>query len=113
MINKVIAIIGLAQIDSNWSKIPIKENIYNMTDGWFKIRRISTGYNRFTTSDGTFKSGGTYIILMDEVSCREIAISQELQNLGRWSWKILWGKNNVRTITITVYCPTVSAGAGG
>ena len=44
MINKGIAIIGLAEIDSNWSKIPIKENIYNMTDGWLKTRRISTGY---------------------------------------------------------------------
>ena len=44
MINKGIAIIGLAEIDSNWSKTPIKENIYNMTDGWLKTRRISTGY---------------------------------------------------------------------
>ena len=34
MINEGIAIIGLAEVISNWSKIPIKENMYNRrTDG--------------------------------------------------------------------------------
>ena len=49
MINEVIQIVGLSEVNSSWSKIPIKENIYNRTEEWFKIRRISTGYNRFTT----------------------------------------------------------------
>ena len=76
MINKGIAIIGLAEIDSNWSKIPIKENIYNSMDRWFKTRSISAGYNRVATSDGPFKSGGTAIMEVGEVSSRAI---------GSWS----------------------------
>ena len=35
MINGEIVIIGIAEVNINWSKIPIKENIYNRTDGWF------------------------------------------------------------------------------
>ena len=67
MINEGISIIGLTEVNINWSKIPIKENIYNRMDGYLKTRRISTGYNRVTTSDGPFKSGVTAIIAVDEV----------------------------------------------
>ena len=42
MINEVIAIVVLAEVNSNWSKITIKEDIYDRTDGWFKTRSIST-----------------------------------------------------------------------
>ena len=44
-INEEIAIIGIAEINSDWSKIPMKENIYNRKDGWIKTKRIITGYN--------------------------------------------------------------------
>ena len=33
MINEGISIIGLTEVNSNWSKIPIKGNIYNRTNG--------------------------------------------------------------------------------
>ena len=68
MINEVISIVGLSEVNFNWSKINIKENIYNSTEGWFKTSRIRTGHNRVTNSDGTFQSGGTSIITVDEVS---------------------------------------------
>ena len=45
MINEGISIIVLAEVNSNWIKIPIKENIYNRTDLWFKTKMIRTGYN--------------------------------------------------------------------
>ena len=44
-INEGISTIGLAEVNRNWSKIPIKENIYNRTDGWLKTRNINKGYN--------------------------------------------------------------------
>ena len=67
MINERIAIIGLVEVNSNFSKIPVKDNIYNNTDGWFETRSISTGYNRVTISDVPFQSGGIYIMAVDEV----------------------------------------------
>ena len=60
----------------NWSKIIIKENIYNSICGWFKTRRVSTGYNRVTTSDVKFQSGGTAIMVVDELSCIVIKTGQ-------------------------------------
>ena len=78
-----------------------------------KKRRISTEYNQGTTSDGPFQSVGTSIMAVDEVSCREVAIWQELRNLGCWSWMLLQGNINVRTIIITKYRPKLSASAGG
>ena len=68
MINEGIAIIGLVEIKINWSKIPIKYNIYNSTYRWFKTSRISTGYNRVTISDEPLQIGGTYIMVVDGLS---------------------------------------------
>ena len=82
MINEGISIVCLAEVNINWSKIPIKENVYNRKDGWFETIRISTGYNQVTASDGLFQIGVTAIVAVDEVSCRVIAIGQELRTLG-------------------------------
>ena len=113
MINEGISIIGLAEVNSNWSKIPIRENIYNRTEGWFKTRSISTIYNRVAISGGTFQSGGTAIMAVDGVSCRSIGTGQEFRNLGCWPWMLLQGNKNMRTRIITAYCPTASASSGG
>ena len=67
VINEVISIVGIAKVNSDWGKTPIKENIYNRTDGWFKARRISTGYIQVTTSNGLFQNGGTSIMVVDEI----------------------------------------------
>ena len=45
MINEGIAIIGLAEVNSDWKKNPIKDHIYNRTNRCFKTGRISRGYN--------------------------------------------------------------------
>ena len=50
---------------------------------------------------------------VDEVSCRAIEIGQEFRNLGRWSWMLMQGKNNVRTMIVTTYCPIVNSIIGG
>ena len=64
MLNEGIEIIRIAEVNSNWSKIPIIDNLYNSTDEWFKTSRISTGYNRGTISDGKFQSVGTTILVV-------------------------------------------------
>ena len=65
MINEGIAIIGLAEVNSNWIKNLIRENIYNRVDGCFKTRRIGTGYRKFTISGRPFQSRGTDIVVVD------------------------------------------------
>ena len=85
MINEGIAVVELAELNSNRSKIPIKYNIYNRTYGWFKTGMIITGYNQVTTSDGLFQIVGTSIMLVDEVSHRAIIPVQEFRNMSRWS----------------------------
>ena len=77
-INEEISIIGITEVNSNWNKITIKDNMMNRTGGWFKTRSISIGYNWATISDGPFQSVGTAIMEVDEVSCRSISICQYL-----------------------------------
>ena len=108
MINKGIAIVGLAEVNSNWSKFPLK--IIHILGR--KSRSITTGDKRVTTYDVTFQIGGTSIMAIDEISCREIETGKEFRNLGRWSWMLLQGKKNVITKIITRYFHTLSASAG-
>ena len=77
---------GITKVNSNWSKIPIKDHIYNRTDGWFKTRSISTGYDLANNTDGMYQSGGTAIMAMNEVSCRDIEIGHVLRNMSHLSW---------------------------
>ena len=84
MLNEVISIIGITEVNIHGIEIPIKENIYTRTDVWFKARSISTGYNLVTIYDGPFQSGVTYIMAVDEVSCRVITIGLEFSIMGRW-----------------------------
>ena len=112
MINEGISILGLSEVKSNWSKIAIKYNIYNSTDGWLKTRRISTGYNRVTTYKRRFQNGAIDIMAVAETSCKAIARGQYFWNLGWCSWMLLQGRNNIVTIIVDAYCPTVSASAG-
>ena len=81
-INEGILIVGLTEVNSNWSKISTTKNIYNRSDGLLNTRRTKTGYNRVTMYDVPFQSGGTSIMLVDEVSCRAITPGQEFRNLG-------------------------------
>ena len=76
MINEGIAIVGIAEVNSNWIKIPVKDDIYNRADGWFKTRSISRGFNRVTASYGPFQSGVTAIMAVNEVSRRVIETGQ-------------------------------------
>ena len=76
MMNEGKSIKGIAEVNINWSKIPIKENIYNSTDRWFKKMRKITGYNRVTISGGSFQSGGAAIMEVDKLSCRAIGTGQ-------------------------------------
>ena len=43
MINEGISIVALSEVNINWSKSPIKENIYNRNYEWVNIRIINTG----------------------------------------------------------------------
>ena len=67
MITEVTAIVGIAEVNSHWSKFPMKDIIYNRTYWWSKTRSISIGYNPVATSDGTVQSGGTAIMAVDEL----------------------------------------------
>ena len=57
-------------------------------------RRIITGYNRIAIYDVPFQSGGTVIMAVDEVTCRSIAIGQELQTLSCWSLMMIMRRKN-------------------
>ena len=56
MINEGIVIIEISEVNSNWSKIPIREKLYNRTDIWFKTRRISTRYKKSPSTVDHFKA---------------------------------------------------------
>ena len=65
MKNEGMSIIGPSEVNIASSKIPIKENIYNRTYGWFKTSSIITVYNQFAISGGTFQNRGTAIMAID------------------------------------------------
>ena len=44
--NGEVSILGLAEVNIDWRKVPLKENLYNQTDGYYKTCRISIAHNK-------------------------------------------------------------------
>ena len=40
-----IDILGLSEINKDWRKVPYQRSLWNVTDGWFEHRRITTATN--------------------------------------------------------------------
>ena len=67
--NGEVSILGLAEVNIDWRKVPLKENLYNQTDGYNKTCRISIAHNKKVARYGPLQSGGAATIAMNEIAC--------------------------------------------
>ena len=82
MHNGEVSILVLAEVNSNKRKLPLEENLYHQTDGWYKTVRINTAQKKQTTGNGPFQSGGTATMYMNEIACRVLDSRNDPREFG-------------------------------
>ena len=104
--NKVDVILGLAETNVNWSRVPAKDTLWESTRTWFEHRIISVGYNiRDKVGKHKQQQGGTATLLKDKIAHRHRDNGFDETGLGRWAWVRIAGKQGCVTRFVNVYCP--------
>ena len=100
-----VDIMAMSELNVNWRIISKKNTINEITRGWFENQRVITSYNQRDRTCKKFQPGGTAIISRDEMALRVMESGQDTRKIGRWSWQLLRGKNNIKLRVISIYFP--------
>ena len=87
--NGEVSILGPAKVNINWIKVPLKQNLYDQTDGSYKTCRINKANTKKTAEDRTFQGESTENIAMNEIVFHFLNYKNEPREYGRWSSIIL------------------------
>ena len=100
-----IDILGLTEVNNNWSKAETHDNIWERTYGWYRQRKMATSYNSKQISSSQFQRGGTITLATEKMAGRTIEARSDKNKMGRWSWILLKGKEGKSIRAITMYRP--------
>jgi hypothetical protein len=105
-----VDILGMAEINKDWRKIPQKDTLWTVTNGWFEYRRLTTSINQMVKATSQVQYGGTLLMAMDHLAHSIISVESDDRQLGRWSTFLCRGKNQAKLRIISAYCPCKSNG---
>jgi hypothetical protein len=103
-------IIGLAETNLHWKKLPGKDRWDERSRGWWDNSKHVISYNTLSSPQFTHQPGGTLSITRGDTSFRVISQGCDKSNMGRWSWTLISGRRGVTTRIITAYRPCASKG---
>ena len=104
--------IGLSEVNKDWRRIPSTQSIHGTMSSWTEHCRVKLAYNTHGPADRDYLVGGTASIALGEAVFRVSGQHSDDRRLGRWSWFVLTGKNQLKTAIITCYCPVISHSPG-
>ena len=100
-----IDIIGWAEVGIAWQKCKSTHKLYTrFKDMRWRQFRSSTSNNK-REAFSTRQFGGTATIAINECSSRVTSTGADETGLGRWSWLLLEGRNDVKVRIVTAYNP--------
>lgn len=100
-----VGIMGMAETGVNWHKVAKTATIWERTTGWFENQRVSAAFNRRDKSATRAQPGGTALIIQGRAALGVAKHGQDPRRLGRWTWSMIEGKNNLRTRILSAYVP--------
>ncbi len=105
-------VFGMAEMNTNWRLLPKRMSFYELSRGWFEHQHVTTAYNSRDRFCKQHQPGGTALFCKDEMGLRQISSGHDSRNLGRWSWMLFRGKDQIKLRVLSVYVPIVSRLAG-
>ena len=95
-------IFGFTEFGKNEDKIPYQNRPSTQVRGWMNNVCTQTEWLK-SESRSMYESGGVMMITQEKSSAHIIDKGGDEEEMGRWAWVSIKGKNNKRTTIITTY----------
>ena len=110
--DKYVDIMGMAETNVNWNRLPKHKTIQSTIRGWSEHQHLTTAFNQRDNNKSRHQPGGTAIYCRDELGLRFISAGVDDKKIGRWSWMKFRGKDKKIMTFISVYVPSIASGPG-
>lgn len=101
-----VGIVGLAEMNRCWHLLKDQDKWKARTRGWWESAHHKLSYNKQDNELATaFQPGGTAIISTNTFCHRIIKSGQDPKGLGRWTWTLYRGRQNIKLRVISMYRP--------
>jgi hypothetical protein len=98
-----IDVMGLAEVNINWSRLPIDSRLHGRFRGaWERVHILNSNLHG---DSEPFQRGGTALFSFNQLVSRIRQSGTDLRRLGRWCWVRYEGTNGLGLRVITGYRP--------
>jgi hypothetical protein len=85
-------ILGLQEMNTNWKKKVMTEQVTELTHGWFTQFRLNIAYYKNYQLEETHQPGGVAQWAIGSVANRANERGEDKEGLGRWTWQRIQGR---------------------
>lgn len=110
MIKHDVDVLGLSEINKDWRMVPYSRSLWNITEGWFEHRRITTAVNDQLPPRSETQYGGTILMATNNIAHRICSTQEDPSGMGRWTSILIQRKKGEHCRVICTYCPCISLG---
>ena len=97
--------LGLSEINKNWYKVHNQESFRRRIDEWWKRHKTQQSWLRDRKWPSEFQQGGVSLTTINELLDYSRDKGEDSTGLGRWSWQLLEGHSQTKTVIIQIYRP--------
>ena len=96
-------IFTMAETNTDWRRVKKTKTIWEQTKSWFENVAVVVSHNQHDRPSTPYQPGGTAILHQGDVSLSIMEVGYDPKRLGRWTWSLIRGKNNVRLRVVSIY----------
>ena len=80
-----------------------KYTIWEQTKQWFETVHTVASNNQHDRHNTPYQPGGSAIITQQDMAIRVMGRGFDTNRIGRWSWALYRGKDNIKLRVVSIY----------
>ena len=102
-ITRQYQVIGMSELNTNWTKISAQELLYSRTEKWYDHPKTQVAWLCDQEWPSVYQQGGVSLTIQGHLLPYVQERGTDETGLGRWAWYTLEGRSEVKTAIIQVY----------
>ena len=102
---KTSQIIGMSELNTNWTKTSAQESLKHRTDRWYTNPKTQVAWLCDPDWPSQYQQGGVSLTIQGHLSPFVQAKGADTDGMGRWAWYTLEGRSPIKTAVLQIYRP--------